>query len=126
VRSTGNLSTERAFMAALRSRHVAGWRLRPSGLPGNPDFYFPRKKLLVFLDGCFWHGCPRCYRAPSSHRGYWRLKIERNKERDRRVLSELRGRGFRVIRIWEHDILQATRFERVLRRLKLARAHSIK
>lgn len=118
VRSVGNLSTERAFITSLRSAHVGGWKLRPSGLLGAPDLYFPKKRLAIFLDGCFWHGCPRCFRAPSSRRNYWKPKIERNRKRDRRVSNQLRGKGFHVLRIWEHDIGRPAGIKRLLRFLR--------
>jgi len=58
----------------------------------------------VFVDGCFWHGCPRCYRRPKSNRKFWDAKITRNRMRDRRVKSVLRNEGWQVLRFWEHDL----------------------
>jgi DNA mismatch endonuclease (patch repair protein) len=56
------------------------------------------------VDGCFWHGCPRCYRRPHSNKKFWDEKVARNRTRDRRVNRELRKLGWRVLRIWEHDL----------------------
>src|SRR5438309_7391618 len=83
VRSTNNASTERIMVGALKSRHIRGWKLRPQDLPGSPDIFFPETRLAVFLDGCFWHGCPSCFRAPASNIEYWTRKGARNKQRDR-------------------------------------------
>ena len=70
----------------------------------KPDMVFVSKKLCVFIDGCFWHKCPRCYRTPKTHKKYWLPKIERNVERDRQQDTYLRKNGWKVIRIWEHEI----------------------
>jgi DNA mismatch endonuclease (patch repair protein) len=115
VRSTGNFSTERAMLAALRARHIRGWKLRPGNLTGSPDLYFRELRLVVFLDGCFWHGCPKCFRAPSSRKEYWRPKISRNKKRDKKVSKLLRREGYHVLRIWEHEIKKGVGIRKLLR-----------
>lgn len=84
IRSTRNRSTEQAFLTVLRNQHISGWR-RHLRLPGKPDFAFPSQKVLVFIDGCFWHGCPKCYRLPEDNRDYWIEKLNRNRRRDRKV-----------------------------------------
>jgi DNA mismatch endonuclease (patch repair protein) len=84
----------------FRQNGVTGWR-RNRPIVGKPDFVFPKAKVAVFVDGCFWHGCPKCYRAPKSNVPYWRLKIERNRKRDLKVNRELRKRGWVVLRFWE-------------------------
>lgn len=99
---------------------------RPPDLPGRPDFYFPRLRLAVFADGCFFHGCPRCLRMPASHRDYWRRKIRRNRERDRRTRRELRRLGVRSVRVWEHELKGSAsaarrKIRRALRRIGLLR-----
>lgn len=73
-------------------------------LPGKPDFAFPDERLAVFVDGCYWHGCPKCYKPPSSNSGYWSQKLQRNKDRDRIVSAKLRREGWRIMRIWEHEV----------------------
>jgi len=103
VRSTGNASTEQRMVAIFRAARITGWR-RHLPLPGKPDFAFPKAKVVVFVDGCFWHGCPRCYRAPKQNAPYWTAKVARNKERDRRQARELRQKGWRVLRLWEHQL----------------------
>ena len=74
-------------------------------MPGTPDIAFPGQELAVFVDGCFWHGCEECYTAPERNAGFWRFKLERNQARDRKVDEELREEGWRVLRIWEHQVV---------------------
>ena len=104
IRGRGNATTELAVVQIFRTAKISGWRRHYRGLPGTPDFVFPAAKLAVFLDGCFWHGCPRCYRKPRTNAEYWGRKVMVNTRRDRRVARELRARGWRVLRIWEHAI----------------------
>jgi DNA mismatch endonuclease (patch repair protein) len=80
------------------------YRLK-SKLPGKPDILFPGRRIAVFVDSCFWHGCGAHCRMPSSHRSYWDKKIEGNRNRDLEVNSLLSEMGWKVIRIWEHDLL---------------------
>ncbi len=77
-------------------------------MPGRPDFAFPARRVAVFVYGCFWHGCPRHGTLPKSNARFWREKIARNRERDREVNRELRRRGWRVLRIWEHELRRTT------------------
>lgn len=123
VRSGGNKSTEAVVVVLFRGAGLKGWR-RQLDLPGRPDFAFPKSRLAVFVDGCFWHGCPRHLRLPATNRRYWVQKIGRNVARDRVVRLALIGRGWRVVRVWEHD-LTTTRGQRrtVLRVRRLADAH---
>lgn len=106
VRSRGARSTEWRFRAALISKGIRGWRCHARDLPGCPDFVFPRRRLAIFVDGCFWHGCPKCYRRPHSRRRYWDAKVRQNVARDRRNRRTLRRLGWRVLHIWEHDLPQ--------------------
>jgi DNA mismatch endonuclease (patch repair protein) len=116
VRSRGNLTTELRLISFFRAHRITGWR-RNQKLPGKPDFVFHEQRVCVFVDGCFWHGCPACYRRPASNRAYWDAKAQRNRTRDRRVNRELRKAGWRVLRIWEHE-LAAENEARLLRRLR--------
>ena len=68
---------------------------------GCPDFVFDAPRVAVFVDGCFWHGCPTCHRPPSSNQEYWTKKVARNKTRDRRHTRALRRDGWTVLRVWE-------------------------
>jgi DNA mismatch endonuclease, patch repair protein len=105
VRSRGNQSTEMAICVALRKHHIVGWRRHPKNIAGHPDFYFPLHKLAVFVDGCFWHACPKCGRTPKTHVRFWSSKIQSNRLRDLRVGRSLRREGISVLRIWEHDLV---------------------
>ena len=104
IRSKGNRSTEIAMRMLLVRAGISGWRLHPKGVTGNPDFIFPETHLAIFVDGCFWHGCPECGHIPKSNRKYWQTKILRNMERDKRVRSQLRDDGWTVLGIWEHEL----------------------
>lgn len=73
-------------------------------VPGHPDFGNISRKIALFVDGCFWHGCPACYRAPATRPEYWARKLQRNASNDRLQGEELRKRGFIVIWFWEHDV----------------------
>jgi DNA mismatch endonuclease (patch repair protein) len=119
VRSRGNASTEAAVITLFREASIKGWRRHPKGLIGKPDFYFPRAKLLLFVDGCFWHACPTCRRnSPQTRASFWQEKIDGNRRRDNRTRRKLRAQGYRVFRIWEHE-LKANPM-RCLRKIKAA------
>lgn len=90
-------------MEILKSSGITGWR-RNYPLMGKPDFVFPKNRVAVFVDGCFWHGCPKHCRMPSSNKNYWKEKIEANIQRDKRTVRELRAKGWRLMRLWEHDL----------------------
>ncbi|HKW28866.1 MAG TPA: very short patch repair endonuclease [Verrucomicrobiae bacterium] len=116
IRSHGNAATELRFIRLLKSSGITGWR-RHYRLIGKPDFVFPKFRLAVFVDGCFWHGCPRCYSEPKSNRAFWRRKISANRDRAVAVKRELRKSGWRVFRIWQHE-LKAKNQPRLFRRLE--------
>jgi DNA mismatch endonuclease (patch repair protein) len=79
------------------------YRLRYK-LPGKPDLVFVSAKLAVFVDGCFWHGCPEHATQPKTNERFWATKLGENVERDQRVNWQLRGMGWTVLRLWQHDI----------------------
>lgn len=81
-----------------------GRKLMKSTLPGSPDFVYPSAKLAVFVQGCFWHGCPKHYKPPKTHAAFWRRKFARNVERDRLNREELQSMGWKVMEIWEHEV----------------------
>lgn len=98
-------SPEIALRRALRELGLTGYRIgRP--LPGKPDLAFGKAKVAVFADGCFWHRCPVCFRAPKSHRAYWGPKIRSNVERYRKADAALLALGWLPLRLWEHEIRQ--------------------
>jgi len=100
IRGKGNKTTELKLLALFKEHKVAGWR-RHQPLPGKPDFAFPKENVAVFVDGCFWHGCPRCYKEPKKNVEFWRKKVGGNKQRDLKVSRQLRAKGWSVCRIWE-------------------------
>jgi len=77
-------------------------------LEGKPDIVFTKKRLAIFIDGCYWHGCPKCYKEPKTNTEYWSKKIARNKQRALTVNKMLRTQGWDVLRIWEHEVLANT------------------
>ena len=70
----------------------------------RPDIIFISKKVAIFIDGCFWHKCPKCYKEPKSKREYWIPKINRNVQRAKEINRYYKQKGWKVIRIWEHEI----------------------
>lgn len=102
VRSTRNKSTELRLIDEFRRRSLVGWR-RNSKLFGRPDFVFPKLRIAIFVDGCFWHGHDCRNTTPKDHADYWRAKIERNRLRDAAATEHLTALGYHVIRIWECD-----------------------
>lgn len=96
------------------------FRIHQKPLPGlrrEADIVFRKAKVAVFVDGCFWHGCPEHLSWPSSNPDYWRTKIEGNADRDRRTDAALSEAGWLFIRVWEHEPVNeaAERVERLLR-----------
>jgi len=114
VSGRGNKETEVALATLLRRHHIAGWR---RGLPifGKPDFDFPQLKLTVFVDGCFWHCCPKHSTRPANNRAFWREKLRANQRRDRLVNRTLRAQGWRVLRVWKHALKNK---DAVIRRIR--------
>jgi DNA mismatch endonuclease (patch repair protein) len=141
IRSRGNKDTEVALMELFRRHKITGWRRqinlrfanddsrRPRTAGENrkskiasrkfavrPDFVFPKLKLALFVDGCFWHGCPKHGTQPKGNRVFWKNKFARNRARDALVTRTLHRAGWRVLRIWEHE-LAPRRETRLLRRI---------
>ena len=117
VKDRNNQSTELRFIELLRSASKHGWRRRYTAI-GKPDFAFVDKRVAVFLDGCFWHSCPKnCKPAPRQN-DFWAAKLAANRRRDREVTSLLKANGWTVIRIWEHSLLRNP--ASVIRRVRAA------
>lgn len=102
IRSTGT-APEIRFRRYIWNHGLKHYRIK-NKLVGRPDIYFPRQKIAVFIDGCFWHGCPKCFVAPKSHKRYWSQKISRNIKRDKINNIKLKKEGITVVRFWEHEI----------------------
>ena len=120
IRSRDNFTTELAVASMFRAAGVKGWRRQQRLGGGWPDFVFPKQRLCVFVDGCFWHGCPRCFREPTSNVAYWREKIARNRRRDRRIGLTLRRAGYRVFRLWECRLKKPAQAAKFIARLKMS------
>ena len=148
IRSRGNQATEAALAKLLRAHGISGWRRHvqvriaergmrnKSGVRAarktvrtphsalrifavRPDFVFPKSRTAIFVDGCFWHGCPLHGTKPKGNAAFWKNKFARNLARDRLVNRTLRRAGWRVLRIWEHEL--ARKHEaRLLRRIQRA------
>jgi DNA mismatch endonuclease, patch repair protein len=120
IRGSGNKDTELRLIALFREHGITGWRRRQT-LTGKPDFVFRRERVVVFVDGCFWHGCPKPKHAPQpkTRAEWWETKLARNKSRDLEVTKALRKLGWKVLRIWECD-LPRKHWRRVARRLMRA------
>jgi DNA mismatch endonuclease (patch repair protein) len=115
IRGHGNKETELALIRFFRKHHITGWR-RHQPVFGKPDFVFPRLKLAIFVDGCFWHCCPKHSNLPVNNRPFWERKLEANRRRDRVVGRTLRAKGWTVLRMWEHE-LGRKNGKRLLRRI---------
>lgn len=109
-------------MALRRELHRRGLRYRVNVRPDSqvrctPDIVFGKARVVVFVDGCFWHGCPQHGTVPRANGDWWRAKLEANVERDKRLDHELMVRGWSVVRIWEHEPVNdaADRVERLVR-----------
>ena len=137
IRSRGNRDTELALIRVFREHRITGWRRhievrvkkqstspRPSPQSGEgvalrvrPDFVFPKLRMAVFVDGCFWHWCPRHCNQPANNRAFWKGKLTANKRRDLLVTRTLQRAGWRVLRIWEHELARKNGM-RLLRRIQ--------
>jgi DNA mismatch endonuclease (patch repair protein) len=137
IRSRGNAATELALAKIFRQHQITGWRRhleirgRAALLRGpniraarqhrptfrvRPDFVFRQARLAVFVDGCFWHGCPKHGTKPKGNAAFWKKKFTRNQARDRLVTRALRRANWRVLRIWEHELARKNE-ARLARRL---------
>ena len=114
VHGSANKSTESRLISIFRAHKITGWR-RGYPLFGAPDFVFPKERVVIFVDGCFWHGCPKHYRRPKSRQKYWDAKIQRNQQRDRKVTQTLRTKGWKVVRIWEHALVRQAEWVTIAR-----------
>ena len=101
-------------LALRRALHALGYRYRkdlrldlPGGARVRPDIVFTARRVAVFVDGCFWHCCPEHGTQPASNTWYWTPKLQRNVERDRAADLALGAAGWTVVRLWEHEALDA-------------------
>lgn len=114
-----NTGPEIKLRKMLWSEGIRGYRIHYK-LPGKPDIVFTKKKIAIFIDGCFWHKCPICFQEPETRKEFWMKKIQSNVERDKKVNEQLKNEGWDVIRIWEHEIRKEPNHvrERIISKLK--------
>jgi DNA mismatch endonuclease Vsr len=98
-------SLEQQLATAMWAAGIRGWRRNLRVEHTRPDFAFSRPQVAVFVDGCFWHGCPQCCRRPATNTHYWRAKLARNVERDTEQSRRLEDAGWTVVRFWGHELL---------------------
>lgn len=103
VKSRGNAATEGRLVRLFRQQGITGWRRR-FPLFGAPDFVFPKLRLALFVDGCFWHCCPKHSTLPARNATFWAEKLARNRARDRLVNRTLKKSGWCILRIWQHEL----------------------
>ena len=113
IKGKGNKDTELTMIHILRKHHISGWR-RNQAILGKPDFIFPKQKVALFVDGCFWHGCSKHFTMPKNNRSFWERKLLGNKERDKYVSRELKRAHWIVLRIWEHELSDSNRVSRLI------------
>jgi len=103
IKGKDNKTTEVAFIILLKANSIKGWR-RQWPVAGRPDVAFPKEKIAVFVDGCFWHQCPRHRKIPESNRSYWMEKFRAGKAKRLKDKRLLRAGGWTVLEVWEHDL----------------------
>lgn len=109
VKGKGNRLEKRLF-AMLAGTGLRGWKRNVDGITGKPDVAFLQQRVAIFIDGCFWHGCPHCRRKlPVTNRKYWERKIGRNVALAKTHNRRLRRGGWTVIRVWEHEMADSAR-----------------
>lgn len=116
VKSRNTKTTELKMIQIFKGLHVTGWR-RTYPLVGKPDFVFPKKRIVLFVDGCFWHGHDCRNVTPSANADFWHAKRAYNKQHDEIVTETLIQKNWRVIRIWECELKNKNR-EQLLQKIK--------
>ncbi len=116
VRGSRNKSTELRLISFFKEQKIIGWR-RNFKLLGKPDFVFAKQRIVVFVDGCFWHGHTCRNTTPKNNADFWFRKISRNKMRDKEVNHSLKGSGWRVIRVWECCLKNEKRLKTIFKDL---------
>ena len=100
-----NTKPELILRKALWSKGIRGYRLHPKNIPGKPDIAFTKRKMGIFINGCFWHRCPHCtLPLPKSNTSFWENKFEKNQERDTRKIKQLKKLGWKAFTAWECQI----------------------
>lgn len=108
VKLAGNKTTELQMIKAFHELKISGWR-RHYDVKGHPDFVFPKKRVAVFVDGCFWHGHDCRNTRPENNKDFWEKKRDRNIRHDQEITSRFESRGWTVIRVWECELKKKNR-----------------
>lgn len=117
VKSKGT-KLERRFFSMLAGLGLRGWTKNAYNIAGKPDVAFANEQIAIFVDGCFWHGCPQCKRKlPKTNRSYWQNKIRRNVALAQSYDEQLHAAGWTVIRIWEHEFQDKAGMQRIRTRI---------
>lgn len=117
---------ERRLFSTLVRMGLCGWRKNSAEVFGKPDVVFTDERVAIFVDGCFWHGCPDCKRKlPQTNRTYWKHKIERNRKLAVLHKKQLEKEGWTVIRIWEHEMHSKSDIEKIKSKIHAATRGSI-
>lgn len=118
IKGKHNRSTELRLKMGLVRSGINGWELHQKKLPGTPDFYFPTAKLAIFVNGCFWHSCPKCGHIPKTRVDFWKAKLNRTKQRDKKKKTELRKLGIASLTIWEHELKESSGVDKVIKKIE--------
>ena len=108
VKPVGNKTTELQMIKAFDEFKISGWR-RHYDVKGHPDFVFPKMRVAVFVDGCFWHGHDCRNTRPENNKDFWEKKRNRNIQHDKEITSRFESRGWTVIRVWECELKKKNR-----------------
>ena len=95
-------SCEKKLHNYLKGNHIK--HVMHPQMNSNPDILISKKKLIIFVHGCFWHKCPKCYREPSSNRKYWVNKVQGNAKRDKKAIKFYKNNGYKTLTLWEHEV----------------------
>lgn len=98
-----NTKPELVLRKLLSENKIKGYRLHKN-IPGKPDLVFTKRKLAIFIDGCFWHKCPKCFIKPETRTDFWLKKITGNVKRDKEITYKLQEQGWKILRFWEHQL----------------------
>ena len=111
-----NTKPELILKKLLKGTHL---RQHPN-IEGKPDFGSKSKKIAIFIDGCYWHGCPKCGHIPKTRTEFWKAKIERNITRDNSNRAKLRKIGIKPLRFWEHQLKKKEDLKKVINKITKA------
>ena len=118
IHSSGNVTTELNLVRFFRKEGISHWRRHQKIFNVRPDFIFPKQRVVIFVHGCFWHGCKLHRSIPKTNVKFWREKINGNKKRDIAVLRKIKHFGWKPLIVWEHGIKKYP--EDVIKKIKKA------